>query len=82
MTFPNVRFGLLVGIGGGVPMMTDIGRVRLGDVVVSRPTGIHSGAIQFDHGKAHRGTFVRTGALAPPPAILLQAAQDLAARRA
>ena len=31
-SFPNVKFGLMVGIGGGVP---DI--VRLGDIVVSNP---------------------------------------------
>lgn len=82
MTFPNVRFGLLVGIGGGVPAMTEYGRIHLGDVVVSKPTGIHSGVVQYEHGKAYSGHFERTGALAPPPAVLLQAAQDLAARRA
>src|SRR4029077_4189277 len=31
-TFPSIRFGLMVGIGGGVPP-----KVRLGDVVVSVP---------------------------------------------
>jgi nucleoside phosphorylase len=82
MTFPNLRFGLLVGIGGGVPVMTDNGMVRLGDVVVSKPVGEHSGAVQYDHGKAKVGQFERTGALAPPPAVLLNAAQDLAAKRA
>lgn len=71
MTFPNVRFGLLVGIGGGMPVMTDYGRIRLGDVAVSKPIGVHSGAVQYDHGKACHGSFVRTGALAPPPAVLL-----------
>ncbi|KFA56395.1 hypothetical protein S40293_05044 [Stachybotrys chartarum IBT 40293] len=82
MTFPNVKFGLLVGIGGGVPVTTDAGMVRLGDVVVSKPTGIHSGAVQYDHGKAWGGKFERTGSLAPPPALLLSAAQDMAAKRA
>jgi nucleoside phosphorylase len=82
MTFPNLRFGLLVGIGGGVPVKTDNGMIRLGDVVVSKPMGAHSGAVQYDHGKAKVGHFERTGALAPPPAVLLNAAQDLAARRA
>jgi len=81
-TFPQLRFGLLVGIGGGVPVKTDIGMVRLGDVVVSKPTGVNSGAIQYDHGKAEVGQFRRTGTLPPPPAILLSAAQDLAAKRA
>jgi nucleoside phosphorylase len=82
MTFPNLRFGLLVGIGGGVPVKTDNGMIRLGDVVVSKPAGEHSGAIQYDHGKAEAGQFRRTGSLAPPPAVLLNAAQDLATKRA
>jgi nucleoside phosphorylase len=81
-TFPNLRFGLLVGIGGGVPVKTDNGIIQLGDVVVSKPAGEHSGAVQYDHGKAETGQFRRTGALAPPPPVLLNAAQDLAAQRA
>ncbi|GFF99457.1 hypothetical protein IFM61392_00840 [Aspergillus lentulus] len=81
-TFPNLRFCLLVGIGGGVPTTTDNGMIRLGDVVVSKPTGEHSGVLQYDHGKAEVARFIRTGALAPPPTILLSAAQALAAQRA
>ncbi|TGJ68452.1 hypothetical protein EYR41_007503 [Orbilia oligospora] len=81
ITFPNLKFGLLVGIGGGVPVKTDNGRIRLGDVVVSKPTGEHSGAVQYDHGKAETGRFRRTGILAPPPRVLLNAASDLEARR-
>jgi nucleoside phosphorylase len=82
MNFPNLRFGLLVGIGGGVPVKTDNGIIRLGDVVVSKPTGGHSGTVQYDHGKAKDGEFERIGALAPPPVVLLNAAQDLAVKRA
>jgi nucleoside phosphorylase len=82
MSFPNLRLGLLVGIGGGVPAKTDNGMIRLGDVVVSKPASGHSGVVQYDHGKAETGHFKRTGALAPPPAVLLNAAQDLAAKRA
>ncbi|KAH7309523.1 ankyrin repeat protein [Stachybotrys elegans] len=82
MTFPKLKFGLLVGIGGGVPVETDEGLVRLGHVVVSKPTGEHSGTVQYDHGKALEGRFERTGALAPPPATLLSAAQALAVHRA
>ncbi|KAH8649393.1 ankyrin repeat protein [Ilyonectria robusta] len=81
-TFPHLKFGLLVGIGGGVPVKTDNGMIRLGDVVVSKPAGGHSGAVQYDQGKAKDGQFERTGALAPPPDVLLSAAQDLAAKRA
>jgi len=82
MTFPNLKFGILVSIGGGVPVKTDNGMIRLGDVVVSKPTGEHSSIVQYDHGKAKVGQFERTSALAPPPAVLLNAAQDLAAKRA
>jgi nucleoside phosphorylase len=82
MTFSNLRFSLLVGIGGGVPVKTDNGMIRLGDVVVSKPAGGHSGAVQYDHGKTEVCQFKRTGVLAPPPAVLLNAAQDLAAKRA
>jgi nucleoside phosphorylase len=81
-TFPKLRFGLLVGIGGGVPVETDEGPVRLGHVVVSKPTDQHSGAVQYDHGKAEAGEFRRTGVLAPPPHVLLNAAQRLSVARA
>lgn len=57
MTFPNLTYCLLVGIGGGVPVKTAHGMVRLGHVVVSEPTGIHSGVVQYDHGKATTGHF-------------------------
>lgn len=36
-SFPSIRFGLLVGIGGGIP--NEKNDIRLGDVVVSRPDG-------------------------------------------
>jgi nucleoside phosphorylase len=81
-TFPNLRFCLLVGIGGGVPVTTDNGRIRLGDVVVSKPTGPYPGVMQYHRGKAQAGHFEPTGALPPPPAVLLSAAQALAADRA
>lgn len=63
-------------------MRTDNGTIHLGDVVVSKPNGIHSGVAQYDHGKAKAGQFERTDALAPPPAVLLSASQDLAVARA
>jgi nucleoside phosphorylase len=40
-TFPSIKFGLMVGIGGGVPP-----KVRLGDVVVSIPVGQFPGVVQ------------------------------------
>ena len=36
-SFPNIRFGVLVGIGGGAPSQKH--DIRLGDVVVSQPEG-------------------------------------------
>jgi len=81
-TFKQIRFGLLVGIGGGVPIRTDNGPIHLGDVVVSKPERNHSGAIQYDHGKALEGCFRRTGYLIPPPTVLLNAAQDLSTEQA
>ncbi|KAF5690763.1 ankyrin protein [Fusarium globosum] len=68
-TFPNIRFCLMVGIGGGIPP-----NVRLGDVVVSTPVGAFPGVVQYDLGKAHQGgTFERTGSLNSPPNSLLAA---------
>lgn len=66
--FSAVRFGLLVGIGGGVPGKID---VRLGDVVVSQPTDTFGGVVQYDLGKrVAGGGFQRTGLLNQPPAVL------------
>ncbi|GIJ87417.1 hypothetical protein Asppvi_006323 [Aspergillus pseudoviridinutans] len=74
-TYPNIRFGLMVGIGGGVPSKTD---VRLGDVVVSKPTATSGGVIQYDYGKTlSGGHFQRTGSLNKPPPILLKAVAQL-----
>jgi nucleoside phosphorylase len=71
-TFPSLRFGLMVGIGGGVPSYEH--DIRLGDVVVSQPTGSFGGVIQYDFGKTvQRGRFQRTGSLNKPPKILLSA---------
>ncbi|RPA82372.1 hypothetical protein BJ508DRAFT_361306 [Ascobolus immersus RN42] len=74
LTFERLRFGLLVGIGGGIPGSVDI---RLGDVVVGIPTEAHSGVIQFDRGKAEKDGFRRTGSLNSPPQVLLSAVAAL-----
>jgi nucleoside phosphorylase/tetratricopeptide (TPR) repeat protein len=71
-TYTNIRFGLMVGIGGGVP--SNNADIRLGDVVVSKPTGTSAGVIQYDYGKMlHDGQFQHTGSLNRPPPILLKA---------
>jgi nucleoside phosphorylase len=77
-TFKAIRFGLVVGIGGGVPSKeVDI---RLGDVVVSKPTDICGGVVQYDYGKTvSGGHFQQTGTLNKPPEALLTAVADLQA---
>ncbi len=71
-SFPTIKFGLLVGIGGGVCSKTR--DVRLGDVVVSRPSSTSAGVIQFDLGKEDsQGIIQRIGSLGRPPAALLMA---------
>jgi nucleoside phosphorylase len=73
--FTAIRFGLMVGIGGGVPSAES--DVRLGDVVVSRPYMEHGGVIQYDFGKTTPSGFVRTGYLNTPPTVLLNALAKL-----
>ena len=73
-SFPSIRFGLVIGIGGGVPSEeTDI---RLGDVVVSQPHLGH-GVVQYDFGKTTPSGIERTGFLNMPPTILLRAVARL-----
>jgi nucleoside phosphorylase len=77
-SFPNVRIGLLVGIGGGVPSPHDI---RLGDVVVSTPSNGRSGVVQYDFGKTIQGQgFQPTGFLDQPPTVLRAAVSGLSAK--
>lgn len=76
--FPAIKFGLMVGIGGGVPSGTDI---RLGDIVVSQPTNGHGGVVQYDFGKSTPSGFKRTGFLNAPPTILLNAIMKLRANQ-
>ena len=77
--FPSVRFGLMVGVGGGVP--SEDADIRLGDVVVSQPYTGHGGVVQYDFGKTTPGKFERTGFLNSPPTILLSAISRIQADR-
>ena len=78
--FPSIRFGLLVGIGAGVPCEGG-NDIRLGDVVVSKPTATFGGVVQYDMGKVNTsGRFERTGALRKPPAVLSSNVQRLQAQ--
>ena len=47
-TFRCLKFGLLVGIAGGVPDKKDI---RLGDVVISKGDGFSGGIVAHHHRK-------------------------------
>ncbi|KAL2782354.1 purine and uridine phosphorylase [Aspergillus keveii] len=70
LTFPRLQFGLMVGIGGGVPSKSH--DIRLGDVVVSKPGKKHGGVTQYDFGQAVQGgQFEQTGVLNQPPLALL-----------
>ena len=69
--FREIRFGLMVGVGGGVP--SERADIRLGDVVVSQPDGTFNGVVQYDFGKITPGGFGRTGALNAPSQMLLNA---------
>jgi nucleoside phosphorylase len=78
-SFTSLRFGLMVGIGGGVP--SDKQDIRLGDVVVSKPINSSEGVIQYDFGKTvQEGRFQRTGSLNKPPAVLLTAVAKVEAQ--
>jgi nucleoside phosphorylase len=48
--FPSIRFGLIIGIGGGVPSKE--ADIRLRDVVVSQPYAEYGEVVQYDFGKA------------------------------
>ncbi|KAE8377394.1 hypothetical protein BDV26DRAFT_304958 [Aspergillus bertholletiae] len=74
-SFPGIKFGLMVGIGGGIP--SDDHDIRLGDVVVSQPTGTFGGVRQYDCGKVTVNGFEECGALNCPPDALLNAMGEL-----
>ncbi|KAH6959663.1 hypothetical protein BKA56DRAFT_457271, partial [Ilyonectria sp. MPI-CAGE-AT-0026] len=78
-SFPNVRIGLMVGIGGGAPSRKH--DIRLGDIVVSAPRDGKSGVLQYDFGKTIQNrSFQRTGVLNQPPTVLRAAVNGLKAQ--
>ncbi|RYP63833.1 hypothetical protein DL769_006845 [Monosporascus sp. CRB-8-3] len=78
-SFPNVRIGLMVGIGGGAPSPKH--DIRLGDIVVSAPCDGNGGVFQYDFGKTIQGqNFQETGVLNQPPIFLLTAVNGLKAQ--
>ncbi|KAK8080213.1 hypothetical protein PG997_008031 [Apiospora hydei] len=77
-SFPHVRIGLMVGIGGGAPSVKN--DIRLGDIVVSAPRDGRGGVFQYDFGKTIQDqTFRETGFLAQPPTVLRTAVSGVKA---
>ena len=75
-SFPKVRFGLMVGIGGGAPNQTH--DIRLGDIVVSSPYDGKGGVLQYDFGKTIQDqSFQNTRFLDQPPQLLRTAVSGL-----
>ena len=78
-SFPNIRIGLMVGIGGGAP--TRQHDIRLGDIVVSAPRDGKGGVSQYDFGKTIQDqSFRTTGFLNLPPTVLRTAMSGLKAQ--
>ncbi|KAI0192278.1 hypothetical protein EV127DRAFT_468867 [Xylaria flabelliformis] len=75
-SFPNVRIGLMVGIGGGAPSIEH--DIRLGDIVVCSPGYENGGVLQYDYGKIIQDkSFEITGNLNQPPQFMLTAMASL-----
>ena len=78
-TFPNIRIGLMVGVGGGAPGPEH--DIRLGDVVVGISRAEKGSVFQYDFGKAIQGQgFKETGYLNQPPTLLRTAVSGLIAQ--
>jgi len=78
-SFPNIRIGLMVGIGGGAPSRNH--DIRLGDIVVSSPRDGKGGVFQYDFGKTIQDqTFRHTRFLNQPPTVLRTAVNGLKAQ--
>jgi hypothetical protein len=68
----------MVGFGGGIPSADH--DIRLGEIVISCPTGSCGGVVQYDMGKVTAdGVFCRTGFLNSPPRPLLTAINNMRA---
>ncbi|POR38488.1 Uncharacterized protein TPAR_01313 [Tolypocladium paradoxum] len=78
-SFPNIRIGLMVGIGGGAPSPKH--DIRLGDVVVGATRDGHGGVWQYDFGKTVQSrSFHTTGRLDQAPTVLRAAVSGLKAQ--
>ncbi|KAL7926359.1 nucleoside phosphorylase domain-containing protein [Trichoderma austrokoningii] len=68
-SFPQLRFLFMLGTAGGAPSKKR--DIRLGDVVVSQPSGTSGGVIQYDMGHKLSCEFSQSGHLNSPPSALL-----------
>lgn len=76
VSFPNVRIGMMVGIGGGAPSSQN--DIRLGDIVVSATRNGRGGVFQFDFGKTIQSQeFQHIGLPNHPPELLRAAMADI-----
>ncbi|OJD23003.1 hypothetical protein ACJ73_05643 [Blastomyces percursus] len=71
-TFSTLQFGLMVGIGGGIPSADH--DIRLGDIVIGCSFDDSGVVVQYDMGNyVAGGEFYRTGSFNNPPRPLLAA---------
>jgi len=73
--FQNIKIGLMVGIGGGLP--SEENDIRLGDIVVGKPVGVYGRVVQYDLEKWFQHGFMQTGSLPTPPKKLLGALERM-----
>lgn len=60
-SFPNIKMGLMVGIGAAIARPLEGQDIRLGDVVVSQPGEDSGGVVQYDLGKSSVTNSIRDG---------------------
>jgi nucleoside phosphorylase len=78
LCFPNLCFGLMVGIGAGVPGPEH--DIRLGDVVVGTPEHTSGGCVGYDLGKETIGDFKLKGWLNATDPVLRSAIANIESR--
>lgn len=79
-SFPNIRIGLMVGVGGGAPSTKH--DIRLGDVVVGVSSDGNGSVFQYDYSETLQGqgqSFQNMMFLNKPPLVLLSAVSGLMA---
>jgi nucleoside phosphorylase len=78
LCFPNLIFGMMVGVGAGVPGPEH--DIRLGDVVVGTPQGTSGGVVGYDLGKETIDGFKLNGSLNATDPVLRSAIANIESR--